>query len=529
VRGIDVDPAAVACARRALALYAEDDRAGESVVLGDALDDRGLATVAGVHSLDAVLGNPPWLREKDARATLERARASALGERFGAPRMDLWYLFAHAALEALGPGGRHGFVVPGYWLDAASAARLRAHVSAEARLETLLDLGSARVFPDVSGRCVAYVLEKGRGRRPVERIVVSGRVDSRVERSLESGSSHPEIRRERVSIESLVCADGRIGSTSRGLRAIAGELEASGHARDWIVSEGVTPGPDRWTHGVARRAALAEGSNVEALERALGIRRGEGVFVVPRAFLERDELTAFERSLVLPFALPREIARFAAPALPAQTILYLTRATLPRKGDAPALVRHLERFRPALDRRRETLRGTRRFFELHWPRDPALFSGPRVLVPRMVRAPLASFVEEQLVVGESVLVLVPPDRSLARAAAALLNTAPAAAWLLARGKRRGVGIDVSVALLRGFPWPRAMVEGARLPVAHADECAVRRAAGDPARSIALATALVACSVDDPAAAPLADVAAAQAWGLDPARVRAALDEEGGSR
>ncbi len=230
----------------------------------------------------------------------------------------------------------------------------------------------------------------------------------------------------------------------------------------------MTPGPEAWTDSVARRAALASGTTVEALERERRIVRGEGVFVVPLDF----ELPPAERELLLPWAAPADVPAF--PALPraSKKIFYAAGA---RPG--PVALAHLERFRPALDRRRETRLGRREWFELHWPRERGLFSGPRVLLPRMVARPRAAFTEEPLVVGESVLVLRAP-----REAAALLNTAPLAVWLLARCKRRGVGIDLSVARAREIPWPRALFENPRAvePIVRALE------AGEVERADALA-------------------------------------------
>jgi hypothetical protein len=464
--GIDTDANAVATARRAIALAAGTEPRG--IRVGDALADAGLARSAGVARLDAVIGNPPYLREKDGKGELERARGTALGRRFATGKMDLWFLFAHAALESLEPGGRHGFVVPSYWLEARSAARLREHILSSSRLELLVELGSRRFFKDVQGRHVLYVCEKTatppRATR-VERIEVAPAKAG--EPALDFEGQHPAVTRELVPLSELVLADGTIGRTGEQGR-LACLLEERGTRAPFEVAEGVTPGPEAWTDSVARRAALASGTSVEALERERGIVRGEGVFVVPLDF----ELPRDERDVLLPWAAPADVSAF--PALPRKSkkIFYAAGA---RPG--PVALAHLERFKPALDRRRETQLGRREWFELHWPRERGLFFGPRVLLPRMVARPRAAFTEEPLVVGESVLVLRAP-----REAAALLNTAPLATWLLARCKRRGVGIDVSVARAREIPWPRALFENHRAveAIVHALE------AGNTERADALA-------------------------------------------
>src|SRR5579872_4272910 len=61
--GIDIDDDAIATARRALALASGARPRG--LRKANALGDRGLARAASVPRLDAVIGNPPYRREKD--------------------------------------------------------------------------------------------------------------------------------------------------------------------------------------------------------------------------------------------------------------------------------------------------------------------------------------------------------------------------------------------------------------------------------------------------------------------------------
>ncbi|MBX3471537.1 MAG: hypothetical protein KF878_32185 [Planctomycetes bacterium] len=161
-----------------------------------------------------------------------------------------------------------------------------------------------------------------------------------------------------------------------------------------------------------------------------------------------------ERRLLLPWLAHDATGRLrVAPPDDAPRLIHATPATLPDLRAAPALARHLARFRPVLEARRETRLGRRAWFHLHWPRDPRVVRGPRVLVPRWTRWPGGALVEDDCAAGESVWVVVPPDPADAASAAALLASLPFALGVLLVSKRRGRGVDVARAALAACPWP----------------------------------------------------------------------------
>jgi hypothetical protein len=160
----------------------------------------------------------------------------------------------------------------------------------------------------------------------------------------------------------------------------------------------------------------------------------------------RDHLLAYLR----PKAIERLVTR---PPADGPLLIYTTPANVERAEEIPHLTAHLGRVREVLERRRETRRGTRAWFHLHWPRREALLRGPRVLVPRMTRWPSAALTRERCATGESVYTLVPADRAASPLAAALLNSLPFALGILLTTKNRGKGVDIPRAALASCPWP----------------------------------------------------------------------------
>lgn len=453
--GADVDADALGLARAALALHvgAPAD-ASLSLVVGDALTLDWAGRFPG--GFDAVLGNPPWHRELAGRDLLRGARAAQVGEHARA-RGDLWMLFAHLALDLLRPAGVHAFVAPAYWLRGAGPGprHLRERLRERTRWRALADLARLEGFEagGVSARAVIYAVEAGR----VDEADDEQRVDAwtvppgasplALATALRRDAPADGITRARVGQQDVHGPRGevlleRVSARGETTRALLARLQGGALPASWLLSEGITANPERLTRSLAARS------------RALASFAGEPVFVLPRGHAVLRRLPARERALLVPWLAPDAIQRLrAGDGPPAAQLIYATAATLTRERAAPRLTAHLARFRPLLDARRETRLGRRAWFHLHWPRDPRVVRGARVLVPRWTRWPSGALALERCAVGESAWVLVPPAPAWAPLAAALTNSLPFALGVLLVSKHRGKGVDVSRAALAGCPWP----------------------------------------------------------------------------
>ncbi len=147
---------------------------------------------ANAGGFDVVLGNPPYLRERNAKALFDKLAASEIGQRWRDARMDLWYYFLHRSLDLLRPGGVLAFIVNSYWMSSHGAGRLIDRLERETEFEEIQLLNDAPVFKSVAGRHMIFRLRKrdstGRQRAP----------------KAEAGPSvaHPCLKSCRLSIDS---------------------------------------------------------------------------------------------------------------------------------------------------------------------------------------------------------------------------------------------------------------------------------------------------------------------------------------
>ncbi|MCA9077666.1 MAG: Eco57I restriction-modification methylase domain-containing protein [Planctomycetaceae bacterium] len=484
--GVDIDREAVAQLRRRLRERVPDDcepsrlisvmresfRSGDALCgddfdrsqrsSGNGLDWHGaFPNVARAGGFDLVIGNPPYVREKDAKAMFDRLRETELGRRYGQPRMDLWHYFLHRGLDLLRPGGVLCFIVNSYWTSAVSARPLIERLAAETTVLQLDLLGDSPLFQGVSGRHMILQVQKGRSERDCQILDLSCCDDVQAMLShlsergqLDDGWAGPsaslltlppqttlghQIIESRRRQESLFDR-GRLQVVDSSATEQGNSGTRLGDVFD--VRQGIAENPPF----VTRKMATESNDQLDV---------GSGVFVLTADEVERLELSEAERSLIRPYYATRSLGRYELPEEPTHWLLYLTPQTSPDIDVRPHIAQHLRPVRPFLERRREVGRGTIAWWHLHWPRRERLFNAPRILAVQMGRRPRFVYAETPTYVGFSTNIVQSTDASSVSlpALTAILNSHWAEDWFRANAKWRGVALDISGTVLRDFPIP----------------------------------------------------------------------------
>lgn len=416
-----------ACSERPTAAHAEAN-------LCDAppLDWRqAFPHVAAAGGFDLVVGNPPYLREKDAKPVFDRIAHTPLGRRWRQARMDLWHYFVHRGLDLLRPGGELCFIVNSYWLASSGASKLIDRLQREATLLEVLLLGDRAVFAGVAGRHLIVRLAHGRQPAPC-----------RIQVGLACEPPDPAAAAECYEIaQTDLYHNGRICLERPAPRWPAGSNLQPLAAR-FLVRQGIAENPPRISARMNERS-----DNRYTI--------GEGVFVLDREELAGLALTPAEQAVLRPYYQACQLGHYRIPPEPTHFLCYLTRHTAPAIAELPRLESHLSRFRPLLEERREVRLGKCDWWHLHWPREERLFVEPRVLSVQMGRRPQFVAVYRPAFVGFSVNVITPQPGTTGDPAwlTAVLNSSPAADWFARHAKRRGANLEINIHLLNEFPLP----------------------------------------------------------------------------
>jgi len=95
---------------------------------------------------DAVIGNPPWIRQETIQA--DKAALAAQFASVSDAVADVYVFFLARGLGLLAPQRLLGMIVPNKWHRAAYGEKLRRFLAERQQPVTLIDFGHAPVFPD---------------------------------------------------------------------------------------------------------------------------------------------------------------------------------------------------------------------------------------------------------------------------------------------------------------------------------------------------------------------------------------------
>ena len=95
---------------------------------------------------DAVIGNPPWIRQETIQA--DKAALAAQFASISDAVADVYVFFLGRGLMLLAPQRLLGMIVPNKWHRAAYGEKLRRFLAEREQPVTLIDFGHAPVFPD---------------------------------------------------------------------------------------------------------------------------------------------------------------------------------------------------------------------------------------------------------------------------------------------------------------------------------------------------------------------------------------------
>ncbi len=392
---------------------------------------------------DAVIGNPPYRKERDSKELIADLRTTEWGSRYYQGKMDFWYFFLHRGLELTQTDGFISFIVSSYWLKSTGATKLIAHLRSDASFRRVVDFCKNKVFQSVTGRHMIFVLARTQDESSITHQVFDQNKLTSVEIASELKTPSGLSTQRTTPTDHIFNSQGGIDLGVGLPPTLVNRLNTScvpmgEHPLGFEVSQGIVEATDVVTSKLAEKFGRPEDA-------------GKGVFVLTN---QEEDALAFnpkELAFIKPYTRRRDVSRYRLEE-PTSRVLYLNNASnkvvVANRREYPELVSHL-------DSCQHYITSSNAPYGLHRARDPRFFRQPKLLCPNMFDRTDFVFCEYETYVNFAFNVIVSTNEyNPLNALLAILNSSFGNAWFNVNAKKRGVNNDVGVAVLRRFPLPK---------------------------------------------------------------------------
>ena len=113
----------------------------------EVLDDNG-----NFVGFDAIIGNPPYIKERDAKDIFQPLRQVSQWSDYVEGKMDLWYFFLHQAFNIGSSNAYISYITNSYWVKSDGSKKLINRIYNEKSLDEIVYFDDYPIFEEVSGK-----------------------------------------------------------------------------------------------------------------------------------------------------------------------------------------------------------------------------------------------------------------------------------------------------------------------------------------------------------------------------------------
>jgi hypothetical protein len=386
----------------------------------------------GIQSgFDIIIGNPPYLREKDNARIFKPINNSELGQKYHQGKMDYWFYFLHRAMDLLGSESNIAYITSRYWLNSKGAKKLINRIKENLSFYRVVDIGKLKVFDNVAGQHMVAIYSN-RKYNGFDYKRLSGDINRIVD----------EEPNEYVSIDYL--SNAAVFKVNDEIIfdqddvVIPTKVEPLGKIYDSSI--GIQESPDKLTV-----------KHLENTERE-DLHIGQGVFVLSETELHKLNLNSVELSIVKPYLDPNDVFAYKIVPQTEKYIIYSDKKVTGLIAKSP----EYNRIKKHLDNFSEFISSSNAPYGLHRPRKLKYFLLPKIVFKGMFSNPEFAYDSEGYFIGFSFTSIIQKNKDYSlKYLLAILNSSFAKYWFYKNGKHRGGGVDIGAEKLRLFPIPHA--------------------------------------------------------------------------
>jgi len=397
----------------------------------------------GISSFDVVIGNPPYLGEKNHKEIFKELRNSSIFDRFYEGRADLFHYFFHLGIDLLHENGSLAFITTNYFPTATYGVNLRNDFYERTQILQIVNFQETKLFESALGQHnMITVLRKSSKKNSYkcDQTLVNSKgvlnqnelfqILSKVSSEITTGSIDKEDLFAELPKRYLRFI------SSDGIDSILSKVSNSEFSLGKLVAinQGVISGIDRFTNSWRLKYPKIKAE------------LGEPVYIFEK---EKSKLTHLR-----PWYKSSDLDRYVVAKEPRYEILWLGRGyPKPTKAE----IGHLSRFEKILRARRGFSGPKKPWYELYWPREEEIFLGEKIVNSYRTYNNNFAFHEGEFFGGADLTFITKRDGGNIDLffVLGLLNSDLLYTWFYLRGKRKGEALELKQVPVSEVPLTRS--------------------------------------------------------------------------
>lgn len=409
---------------------------------------------------DIVIGNPPYLKEIDYKEIFEPINNTEFGRKYSEGKMNFWYFFFHKGIDLLNKQGDLCFIAPNYFVAGSGASKMNSRLVNECTIKLYMDFNKTKVFETADVQCMILMASKMKpdNLKPFNVYMFKQKVDRvDIDGIISNLESSDVIKKYIINNQKdIISNDYKINFANAEYAEILNKIEKKqSHIKLFKATQGVVENPSCLNK---KNIASVEATGMDVSRYNVG----EEVFVISKDNIQNLDLNDNEIKFLREYHEPNEVKRYICNNGFEMYLLYITKNNMSSIDMYPNIKRHLNKYRPFMELRRETQSGSNQWFQLHWPRKEELFEGEKIVFPQMGAVPTFAYSNNPYFVNMSANIIYAIEEIDLKAFTCILNSELAHFWLLHRAKSRGIGLDIAVSVMDKFPVNIDILDNKRL-------------------------------------------------------------------
>jgi adenine-specific DNA-methyltransferase len=406
----------------------------------DIFEDGKVREIIDEGGFDIVIGNPPYIGEKGNKELFENIKKYDFGKKYYEAKMDYFYYFIYRGIDILKDNGVLSYITTNYFITADGAKKLRKFLREKTSFKNIINFNEYEIFKSAKGQHnMIFTITKGAYENKHIDIRYIKKSSLKTDEIIELLNKE-DIENRDISTYSL--------EKQRDLYSENGNImifpeEKYSHIVKKIrkyselrlgqicnINQGIVSGGDKVT-----KRMMEQKLNKEDIKRN-NITLHKGIFVLNREEIIEGNMDNCK--LLKPFYKNSNIDRYFTANSTDKYILYFTNENISNSEYCDVIQNHLKKFQDILNLRRETRKGTRKWFALQWGREQRIFEGPKIVAPQRALQNRFGYDDGMWYASADVYFITPKNENVdLKLLLSILNSKIIYFWLYNMGKRKG--------------------------------------------------------------------------------------------